>query len=66
LKTTNSRKLLELKAEGKLPHTPGLWQMEIRHEDWCGFFCGHRCNSDPTICFLSDAEWRCMKGFERF
>lgn len=51
-------KLLRLHAEGKVPCGPGLWHADIRHDGWCGLLRGgDRCNCDPDITFLSDAEW---------
>jgi hypothetical protein len=50
-------KLLRMEAEGKVPHGPGLWHIDIRHDDWCGGLRGKRCNCDPDIRFVDHATW---------
>ena len=48
-------KLLRLERERKLP--PGLWHVDIRHDDPCGIFRGQRCDCDPEIRFVDNATW---------
>ena len=42
-------KLERMHAEGKLPRTVGVRDINIFHDDWCGIYKGGRCNCDPDI-----------------
>jgi hypothetical protein len=50
------KKLLDLDAKGKVPQTPGVWHTDVRHDDWCGYLRGRRCNCDPVIRFLPKGQ----------
>jgi hypothetical protein len=41
-------KLLAMQRAGLLPAS-GAFETDIRHDDWCGFLAGGRCNCDPEI-----------------
>jgi hypothetical protein len=34
---------------GALPREAGYHQLDVAHDDWCGFFQKQRCNCDPAI-----------------
>jgi hypothetical protein len=42
-------KLLRLQASGGVPLAPGVHDMAIYHDAWCGIYRGKRCNCDPEI-----------------
>ena len=43
------RKILGLIAEGKLSLDPGLWHIDVAHDDWCPALTGGTCTCDPDI-----------------
>jgi hypothetical protein len=58
------KKLLRLTAEGKLAFCgSGLWHLEVRHDDWCGFHRGRLCNCDPEF-WLHPQDDGCPKRIE--
>jgi hypothetical protein len=42
-------KLARLQEQGGLNLTPGVHDMAVCHDDWCGIYEGKRCNCDPDI-----------------
>jgi hypothetical protein len=42
------RKLAQLEQAGLLP-TSGIIELDVLHDDECGFFRGGRCDCDPRI-----------------
>jgi hypothetical protein len=40
----------------KVPQAPGVWHTDVRHDDWCGYLRGRRCNCDPVIRFLPKGQ----------
>jgi hypothetical protein len=43
------KKLARLQAQGALPVSVGLHQLDICHDDWCHIYKGKRCNCDPDL-----------------
>jgi hypothetical protein len=43
------KKLMKLLADGTLPLTTGLNDVDVYHDDWCRVNCGGYCNCDPDI-----------------
>jgi hypothetical protein len=43
------RKLRYLMRVGALPHTVGLHQLTVYHDDWCGIYQDKRCSCNPDI-----------------
>jgi hypothetical protein len=41
------KRLLELRDSGAFPTC--LYDVEVAHDNWCGFNRGQRCNCDPDI-----------------
>lgn len=43
------KKLIAMRARGKLPITAGLWDLEVALDNWCRIYKGGYCNCDPDI-----------------
>jgi hypothetical protein len=55
------KKLATLEEQGQLTFAPGLHDMVVRHDDWCGVFRDQRCDCDPEI----EVSTRRPDGHER-
>ena len=53
------RKILTLQASGQVP--PGISDVDIVHDSWCGIFHGRECNCNPTITVRPQKDG---KGYE--
>jgi hypothetical protein len=50
------KKLARLQARGGLNLGPGVHDMAVSHDAWCGIYKGKRCNCDPDITITTRAH----------
>jgi len=56
-------KLEQLRREGKWNPTAGLHCVSVAHDATCGIYRRERCDCDPDIRFVSEAEYqRLLEG----
>lgn len=41
--------ILQAIVSGKIRLSPGVSDVEIRHDDWCNIFHGGQCNCNPSL-----------------
>jgi len=50
------KRIATLQRAGKIPSAPGVYQIDVRHDDWCNIYRGGYCNCDPEIVLRKDGK----------